>query len=87
MKVNGRLENWSEYETPHKNGNARGLRGQIFGLRLGAEFLNFKLYPDGSNFNLWIVTEPPYFKSRIVTSSIGNFYVLGEPLNKEDNLV
>lgn len=84
MRANGRLENWSEYEIPHKSRSVRGLKGQIFGLELNRAEV---LYPDGSDFNLWTVTEPPYFKSRIVRSSVGNFYVLGEPLNKEDNLV
>lgn len=76
MKTNGRIENWIVRE-----GNRFiEIRGNIFGF-------DNPLYPDNSPFGFHVKTEPPYFKSRIVQSAFGNFYLLGEPADKEYEIV
>lgn len=73
MKPHGRIERW-------------GVIGQrVYGRMF--EHAERGMWPDNSLVEFGIVTEPPFFKTRIVTSRSGKFYVLGEPQNKEDNLV
>lgn len=76
MKANGKLEDW---EVRDRGPGNPQIIGRIFGFE--SDWIK-----DGDKFNFFTVTEPPFFKSRIVTSTSGKFYLLGEPLNKEDNL-
>lgn len=70
MKPSGILENWSISDN-----SKYGLlfEGHIFGYRGPAGL------PDGRFFTMKVISEPPFFKSRIVQTNLDNFYRLGEP--------
>lgn len=81
MKPNGRIENWRVFDPPRFVEAEKEIKGAIFDNDLGGFII------DGQEFNFYCLTEPPYFKSRIVRSTTGRFYLLGEPANKEFDLV
>jgi hypothetical protein len=72
MKPNGILENWTS--GPHGPGQFY-FTGHIFGLND-----TYGHVQDGDTWNMIVVSEPPFFKSRIVQTNVHNFYRLGEPL-------